>query len=123
MIFGIDMSKNSRKNESINLLRRAVTLLPNEKAKRHVNNALAELYKSDKKKNKKMEQETVEQKWKEDLKNRLVNPLDGRRTLDTIEAMIEAEKAKAELKKEQSKKEKNNTDTDELTLTDLTLFD
>jgi len=114
------MSKNSRKNQSVDLLKRVLTLLPNEKAKRHVNNALAELYKSDKKKKKKMEQETVEQKWREDLKNRLVNPLNGRRTLDTIEAMIEAEKAKAELKKEL--KSQNDTDTDTLTNT-LTLFD
>lgn len=109
------MSKNSRQNQSINLLRRALALLPNENAKRHVNNALTELYKSDKKKKKKMEQETVEQKWREDLKNRLVNPLDGRRTLYTIEAMIEAEKFRvAELKKEK----KSPTDTKTSTLLD-----
>jgi hypothetical protein len=112
------MSKNSRKNESINLLRRAITLLPNEKAKRHVNNALAELYKSDKKKKKKMEQETVEQKWREDLKNKLVNPLDGRRTLDTIEAMIEAEKARAEELKKEKKEKKALKDTDVSTFLD-----
>lgn len=111
------MSKNSRKNQSINLLRHVLKLLPNEKAKHHVNNALSELYKDDKKKNKKIEQETIEQKWREDLKNRLVNPLDGRRTLEAIEAMIEAEKAKAEEKKSQKEKDAN-TDTDTSTFFD-----
>ena len=107
------MSKNSRKNEAVVLLNRALALLPNENAKRHVGNALAELHKSDKKKKKKMEQETAAQKWQEDLKNNLVNPLDGRRTLATIEAMIETEKARvAEVKRE--KKEKSNTDTSTL---------
>ena len=109
----MDMSKNSRQNQSINLLNRALTLLSNEKAKRHIHNALADIHKSNKKKKKKMEQETAAQKWQEDLKNNLVNPLDGRRTLATIEAMIETEKARvAEVKRE--KKEKSNTDTSTL---------
>ena len=109
------MSKNSRKNQSVNLLQRVLTLIPNENAKRHVKQALAELYKSDKKKNKKEQEATVEQKWREDLKNRLVNPLSGKRTLDTIEAMIEAEKAKIE----EAKRAKNATkETDTSTLLD-----
>ena len=103
------MSKNNRKNQSVELLQRVLTLLPNEKAKRHVRIALEEINKTDKKKKKKEEQETIEQKWREDLKSGLVNPLDGKRTLDTIEAMIEAENSKIEELKKEKEATKNTT--------------
>ena len=91
------MSKDSRTREAQLILEKAKNILPQEFAiaKAFISKAIMEINTvTDKKQSKQAQEQTLAQKWEQDLKLGLANPLTMGRTLENINKMIALEQEK-----------------------------